>query len=206
MRTVDNFGTTGESPSHPELLDHLAKRFVAEGWSVKRLVKYIVLSSTYRQSSEPCDAGISADPENRLLWRGNRKRLEAECLRDAMLAVAGRLDKTHGGSMLPPTLAADFDYLDQSARRSVYVPVLRNSMSELFEVFDFPDSSMVVGRRDCSTVATQALFMLNDPFVHEQAGAAAKRMMADLPESDSAAIRLAFRQALGRAQAMRSSR
>jgi hypothetical protein len=199
VRTVDNFGTTGEPPSHPELLDHLAKRFVAEGWSVKRLVKDIVLSSTYRQSSEPCDAGISADPENRLLWRANRKRLEAECLRDAMLIVAGQLDKTQGGSMLPPTLAADFEYVDQSARRSVYVPVLRNSMSELFEVFDFPDSGMVVGRRDCSTVATQALFMLNDPFVHEQAGAAALRMMADLPESEGAAIRLAFRQALGRA-------
>ncbi|HJQ81525.1 MAG TPA: DUF1549 domain-containing protein, partial [Lacipirellulaceae bacterium] len=90
VRTVDNFGTTGESPSHPELLDHLATRFVAEGWSVKRLVKYIVLSRTYRQSSEPCAAGISADPENRLLWRAGRKRLEAECLRYAMLVVARR--------------------------------------------------------------------------------------------------------------------
>ena len=101
--------------------------------------------------------------------------------------------------MLPPPLAADFDYVDQSARRSVYVPVLRNSMCELFEVFDFPDSSMVVGRRDCSTVATQALFMLNDPFVREQARAAAQRMLADRPESEEAAICLAFRQALGRA-------
>jgi hypothetical protein len=199
VRTVDNFGTTGESPSHPELLDHLASRFVADGWSVKRLVKYIVLSETYRQSSEPSGSGLNIDPENRLLWRANRKRLEAECLRDAMLLVAGRLDKTRGGSLLPPTLAADFDYLDQSTRRSVYVSVLRNSMGELFEVFDFPDSSMVVGRRDCSTVATQALFMLNDPFVHEQAEAAAQRMMADRPSSDGAAIRLAFRQALGRA-------
>jgi hypothetical protein len=199
VRTVDNFGTTGESPSHPELLDHLAARFVAEGWSVKRLVKHIVLSETYRQSSMPTGAGISVDPENRLLWRAGRKRLEAECLRDAMLLVAGRLDTTQGGSMLPPSLAADFGHLDQSTRRSVYVPVLRNSMCELFEVFDYPDSSMVVGRRDASTVATQALFMLNDPFVREQATAAAQRMMADRPAGDGAAIQLAFRQTLGRA-------
>jgi hypothetical protein len=147
----------------------------------------------------PTGAGISADPENRLLWRAGRKRLEAECLRDAMLVVAGRLDTTQGGSMLPPNLAADFDHLDPSPRRSVYVPVLRNSICELFQVFDFPDSSMVVGRRDRSTVATQALFMLNDPFVRDQADAAAKLMMNDLPANDAAAIRLAFRRALGRA-------
>jgi mono/diheme cytochrome c family protein len=199
VRTVDNFGTTGELPSHPELLDHLAARFVAEGWSVKRLVRNIVLSDTYRRSSEACEAGMRVDPENRLLWRANRKRLEAECLRDAMLLVAGRLDPTQGGPTLPTDLAADFGYLDRSTRRSVYVPVLRNSMCELLEVFDFPDSSMVVGSRNRSTVATQALFMMNDPFVHEQARAAARQLVASRPADDRDAITIAFRQALGRA-------
>jgi hypothetical protein len=198
VRTVDNFGTTGEAPSHPELLDHLAMRFMAEGWSVKRLVRYIVLSESYRRSSEPCDAGMHIDPENRLLWRANRKRLEAECLRDTMLLVAGRLELNGGGPTLPPALTADFGYADQSARRSVYMPVLRNSIGELFEVFDFPDSSMVVGRRDRSTVATQALFMMNDPFVREQAEAAARCMLASQPATDAAAITVAFRQTLGR--------
>jgi hypothetical protein len=198
VRTVDNFGTTGEPPSHPELLDHLADRFIDGGWRVKRLVRYIVLSDTYRRSSLASDIGLRIDPENRLLWRANRKRLDAECLRDAMLAVAGRLDLTVGGPTIRSGATADFNYVDKSQRRSVYVPVLRNSIPELFEVFDFPETSMVVGRRNQSTVAPQALFMLNSPFVREQSAAAARALLAGHSSDDDRAIELAFRQTLGR--------
>jgi len=198
VRTVDNFGSTGEAPAHPELLDHLAWRLMHDGWSIKRLVRYVVLSATYRRCSAESEIGRRIDPENRLCWRTNRKRLEAECLRDAMLLVAGRLELTGGGPTIDRHISADFDYTDREFRRSVYVPVLRNSLPQLFEVFDYPDPSMVVGRRNHSTVATQALYMMNNAFVREQARAAAQRMLAELPASEDQAIVLAFRQTLGR--------
>jgi hypothetical protein len=134
-----------------------------------------------------------------LLWRANRKRLDAECLRDAMLFVADQLDLACGGPTLRPGLAADFDYVDRSFRRSVYVPVLRNSLPELFEVFDFPDPSSVVGRRNRSTVAPQALYMMNNVFVRERALAAARQLLARQPAGNDRAIVFAFRQTLGRA-------
>ena len=206
VRTVDNFGTTGEAPSHSELLDHLAFRFMSDGWSVKRLVRTIVLSDAYRRSSQESEVGMRIDPENRLLWRSNRKRLDAECLRDSMLLVAGRLDLASGGPTIRPGVAADFDYVDGSLRRSVYVPVLRNSLPQLFEVFDFPDPSSVVGRRNRSTVAPQALYMMNDPFVREQATAAARKLLSEQPGGDDRAIDFCFRQTLGRAPNRRGVR
>jgi hypothetical protein len=115
-----------------------------------------------------------------------------------MLAVAGRLDLAAGGPTIRPGAAADFGYVDRDFRRSVYVPVLRNALPELFEAFDFPDPSSVVGRRHRSTVAPQALYMMNSPFVHEQALAAARRLLAGRPAYDDLAIDLAFRQTLGR--------
>jgi hypothetical protein len=179
VRTVDNFGLTGETPSHPELLEHLASEFVADGWSVKRLVRRIVLSETYRQSSAERADGLKLDPENRRLWRMNRKRLEAECLRDAMLQVAGRLTlDTTGGSTIRPNTTSDFGYEDQATRRSVFVPAFRNALPDLFEAFDFADPSLVVGRRNVSTVAPQALFLMNSPFVREQSRAAATALVA----------------------------
>jgi hypothetical protein len=198
VRTVDNFGTTGETPTHPELLDHLATRFAAEGWSVKKLVRSIALSAAYRRSSEESAIGRRIDPENRLLWRASRKRLDAECLRDAMLLVAGQLDWTAGGPTIRAGVTADFDYVDRDFRRSVYVPVLRNALPELFEVFDFPDPSSVVGRRNRSTVAPQALYMMNHPFVRERAAAAARRLLAERSQSTEEAIGVAFRETLGR--------
>jgi hypothetical protein len=198
VRTVDNFGTTGELPSHPQLLDHLAFRFASDGWSVKWLVRTIVLSDVYRRSSQTNASGAQIDPENRLYWRANRKRLDAECLRDAILFVAGRLDLSGGGTTIPTGMSADFDYVDRGFRRSVYIPVLRNSLPQLFEVFDFPDPSSVVGRRNRSTVAPQALYMMNNPFVREQAVAAARHMLTGPVKSNDLAIVLAFRQTLGR--------
>jgi hypothetical protein len=197
VRTTDNFGTTGELPSHPELLDHLAVRFVKGGWSVKRLVRAIVLSRTYRQSATASAAALGADPENRWFGRANRRRLDAECLRDTILSISGRLRRDHGGPTFPADLAADYGYRHADTRRSVYSPVFRNALPELFAIFDFADPSMVVGRRNASTVAPQALFLLNHPFVVEQSRHAAARLLAEEQE-DEARIGRAYRLALGR--------
>jgi hypothetical protein len=195
VRTVDNFGTTGETPSHPELLDHLATRVVADGWSVKKLVRSIVLSRAYRQSTA-CDP--KADPENTLFGRANRRRLDAECIRDAMLAVSGQLSPDPGGRTFPAGLAADYGYKRDSTRRSVYLPVFRNALPEVFEAFDFADPSLVTGRRNVSTVAPQALYLINHPFVAEQAGHAAARLLAEELPDDAARVTRAYRLTLGR--------
>jgi len=208
VRTTDNFGTTGELPSHPELLDHLAVKFMDDGWSVKRLVREIVLSRTYQLSSNAESGSAnpqsairnpqSVDPENRLLSRANRRRLDAECIRDTVLLVSGELNRERGGPTIKPGTSADYNYKHTDTRRSVYSPVLRNSLPELFEVFDFADPSMVSGRRNTSTVAPQALLMMNHPFVIEQSKAAARRTLA-MPGDDTKRIESAYRLALGRA-------
>jgi len=177
VRTVDNFGTRGESPSHPKLLDHLAVQFVQQGWSVKKLIREIVLSRTYRLSSTQVEQ--QKDPENRLLAHMNRRRLVAESLRDAMLALSGTLKLQMGGATFPANLKTDVDFRFQAPRRSVYVPVFRSSLPELFEVFDFANPSMVTGRREVSTVAPQALFMMNHVFVRTQARLTAERLLRE---------------------------
>ena len=202
VRTVDNFGTTGETPSHPELLDHLASRFVAEGWSVKKLVRRIVLSRTYRQAAIGDRQALADDPENRLFGRANRRRLDAEAIRDAMLVVGGTLTDCAGGKTFPDDLKADYGFTAQSTCRSVYLPVFRNALPASFEAFDFANPSTVVGRRTTSTIPQQALFLLNSPFVIEQANsAAAKLLAADLSGQDS--ITRAYRATLGRKPTVR---
>ena len=196
VRTVDNFGTTGESPSHPELLDHLAVQFVDQGWSVKKLIRTIVLSRTYRLSSARDKQ--HDDPENRLLAHMNHRRLDAESLRDSMLSVSDTLNFEMGGATFPASLAKDIDFQFQEPRRSVYVPVFRNSLPELFEVFDFANPSMVTGRRDVSTVAPQALFMMNHPFVRTQAGLTAKRLLSESQLEEANRVDLAYLLILGR--------
>ncbi len=198
VRTTDNFGATGEKPSHPELLDHLASRFVDQGWSTKTLLREILLSRTYRLASSESAEGLARDPENRLLWRMNRRRLEAECLRDAMLVASGQLNTTIGGGTIRSGTKADYGYQDRDTRRGVYVPVFRNAPNELFDAFDVADPSLVVGRRETSTVATQSLYFMNHPFVHEQAQAAAQRLLADRTLTDDDRLRSAFRCSLGR--------
>jgi hypothetical protein len=205
VRTVDNFGTTGEKPSHPELLDHLATRFVAEGWSVKTLIREIVLSHTWQQAvANPA----AADPENRLFAHANRRRLDAEQIRDTLLAVGGSLHLDYLGPNIGGAGDIDannfsaqnteYSYVFADTRRSVYTPAFRNKRLELFEVFDFGDINATMGQRNVSTVAPQALYLLNHPFVVEQARAAAARTMAQ-PGSDQERIAAAFRQTLGRA-------
>ena len=201
VRTVDNFGTTGELPSHPELLDDLAAGFVADGWSVKMLVRRIVLSEAYRRASaqDPDSPLVKADPENRLLGRANRVRLDAECLRDSMLVVSGKLDPARGGPTFPANLAADYGYEHASLRRSVYLPVFRNALPPIFDAFDFADPSVVVGARNASTVAPQALFLLNDPLPISLAKAAAERLLAEKLPSDDARLDRLYSRCLGRA-------
>jgi hypothetical protein len=194
VRTTDNFGTTGETPSHPELLDRLALDFVEGGGSTKALVRSIVLSKTYRQASGRAPA---SDPDNRLLSRANRRRLDAECLRDAMLSVSGKLaTERPDGPTWPASISSDYAYRHAGTERSVYVPVFRNALPGLFQVFDFADTSVGTGRRDASTVAPQALFLLNNPFVLEQSKHAAARLPAEA-DGRARAVR-AYRLVLGR--------
>ena len=176
VRTPSNFGTLGEAPSHPELLDFLAAKFVAEGWSLKTLHRQILLSSTYRQA-----AATNADADNRWLARFPRKRLEAEAIRDSLLTVAGKLDAARGGPSV-----RDFG----SPRRTLYVTSIRSDRTGFSPLFDAADNTAPVDKRTLSTVAPQALFLMNHPFVKAQAEAFAARL--DEPEPLVQAHRLAF--------------
>ena len=177
VASTDDFGRMGEEPSHPDLLDHLASRFVASGWSVKDLHRAIVLSSTYRTSSVESSAASESDPSNRLLSHFPVRRLEAEAIRDSVLAVAGSLDPSVGGPSVPPHISEYQDGrgkpqsgpLDGGGRRSVYVQVRRNFLPPLFLAFDYPLPISAEGRRGVSAVASQALLLLNNQFVAEQA-------------------------------------
>jgi hypothetical protein len=199
VRTTDNFGSAGEGPSHPELLDYLAVEFMDRNWSVKSLVRQIVLSRTYRLSTAIDPRAQAADPENRLLARAPRRRLEAECLRDAMLAIGGELELDSGGKTIKPGTAADYGYRHDLRRRSVYLPVFRNALPEIFKVFDFADTSVVTGERNRSTTSQQSLFFMNDPFVLHAARQAAVRLLAVDGLNDAARVERAYRTALGRA-------
>ncbi len=200
VRTLDNFGTTGETPSNPELLDHLATNFIRNNWSVKRLVREVVLSRTYRQSATRVPQfTLDNDPENRLFGRANRRRLDAESLRDTLLSVSGKLSPSAGGPSFPPTVAADYGFKHTSTARSVYLPVFRNALPELFDAFDFADTSMVNGKRNASIVAPQALFLLNNPFVVEQSKFTAQRLIAERLPSDDARLTRLYRWSVGRA-------
>jgi len=209
VRTVDHFGFSGERPSHPELLDHLALRFVAEGWSVKKAIRDVVLSRTYRQASHYREKAFEIDPDNRLLWRATKRRLDAEAIRDAMLAVSGELDpKRPAGSLvgvkigdrpvsligLDASLPAD---LDGSLHRSVYLPVLRDRLPDVLDLFDFAEPSLVTGDRETTNVPLQALYLMNSPFVLARSEAFALRLARDF-DSDEQRIRRAFTLCLAR--------
>jgi hypothetical protein len=208
VRTPDNFGSTGEPPSHPQLLDDLAHRFMQDGWSTKRLVRELVLSRVYRMSSAMNAGAAAVDPENRLLWRMNPRRLDAETIRDTMLTVSGKLDPRIGGPNIQDQkvlvqqsaeMPTEYDYVFADFRRGVYTPAFRNRVHELFEVFDFADQNGAVAKRNVTTVAPQALLMLNSEFVMAQARAAAERALANGELTDTERIDIAFYEALGRA-------
>jgi len=201
VRTPDDFGVYGDRPTHPELLDHLATRFVRDGWSMKKLIRSIVLSRTYRLSSR-CDARLrEADPDNFLLARHNRRRLDSEAIRDAMLHASAELDASPArGSLIQERdfLVNELGSLHQpNHHRSIYQLMLRNSMPPDLAAFNLPDALTVVGRRDESTLATQPLYLLNNPFVVEQAKHFAARLLAS-PGDDTARIRIAHQRAYAR--------
>lgn len=204
VSTPDNFGRLGEPPSHPELLDWLARRFVRDGWSIKALHRLIVISATYRQGSNPVASTLSRDPENRLYSRASVRRLEAEEVRDALLLVGNELDRTLGGSLLKVANRGFlFDHTSKdltdytSRRRSLYLPVIRNNLYELFQLLDFPDAAVSNGDRAVTTIAPQALMMLNSEFVMQSADALAARLLAQVDPVDQRLTSL-YSIALGR--------
>jgi cytochrome c553 len=224
VASVDNFGVTGNAPTHPDLLDHLATRFMkgepgaggepgasATGaWSVKKLIRTLVLTRAYQLGGETTAANVAADPGNQLIWRHSPRRLTAEEIRDAMLAASGKLDRTRPkGSAAMDMKVIELSNVsplakqlqaaaDKSVQRSVYLPLLRTLTPRSLEVFDFAEQGLVVGSRDATTVPTQALYLLNDPFVRQQSQALAGRL---LPTSldEGGRISMAYQTVLGRA-------
>ena len=210
VTTVDNFGTTGDTPSHPELLDHLATRFIRDGWSVKRLVRALVLTRAYRLGSDAPAAQRAADPANRLIWRHAPRRLDAEEVRDAMLASAGTLNRQRpaGSAAMSlkmiemrdngPEAGTIRTQAETNTRRAVYLPLLRGVTPHTLEAFDPVEQTLVTGRRDVTTVPGQALYLLNSSFVRRQSLALGERLLADKNATEVGRIREAYRRALGR--------
>jgi len=204
--TVDNFGIQGQPPSHPELLDWLADRFRHERWSIKTMVRRLVLSRTYRMSSRPTPVAIAADPANVWLHSMRIRRLQGEAIRDAMLSVSGRLDRSYLGKSVPVFLSPHMigrgrpksGPMDGNGRRTIYIGVRRNFLSSMMLAFDTPQPFSTVGRRTKSNVPAQALILMNDPFVVAQAGLWAKRLLAREKLDTGGRIESMYRQAFGR--------
>ncbi len=206
VRTVDNFGAMGSQPTHPELLDYLALQFIDQGWSVKALIRQIMLSRTYQLSTEFNEANYDSEPDNTLLWRMSRRRMEVEALRDSILRISGELSRERpeapakhwdrnklirpGDKQIQPWEATE-------TYRSVYVPIVRNNVNRFYRNFDFPDPAETHGARDVTTVAPQALFLMNSAFVASHASVAAERLLAK-SVSNEERVRQAFRQTLSR--------
>jgi hypothetical protein len=222
VATPNDFGRMGSRPSHPELLDYLANEFVASGFSIKHIHRLILSSNTYQQSSKlPSDAALKAlaiekDPENKLLWRFNRQRLEAEQIRDAILAVSGTLSTKQGGPsvMVPidqelvktlykPSQWAPAKDPGEHTRRSIYLIAKRNLRLPFMEVFDAPDMQVSCPRRESSTHAPQALELLNGTFANEQAVAFARRLEAEAGPDLRKQIDLGYRLVTGRPARLR---
>jgi len=197
VRSVDYFGTRGDQPTHPELLDYLARQFMSQGWSQKILIKSIVLSHAYRLGNGPNEAAARIDPENRLIWRMNRQRLDAEALRDGMLAASGELRTLRGGPGLPLEFPENSSSLEPKAvnppafslsklrpeqefQRTVYLPVVRSAQPEMTRVrdlFDFTQPAQIAGRRPQTVVPTQALYLLNNSLPRKRAAALASALL-----------------------------
>jgi len=205
VKSTENFGRLGDRPSHSELHDWLARRFMESGWSTKELHRLILSSSVYQMASSNSDRTLAeADPENRLLWRFGLQRLEAEQIRDAILAVSGRLDTELGGKTIPLRnrqfvfnhTSVDHTKYD-SLRRSLYLPVIRNNVYSLFSQFDFPDPTMPTGSRNATVVAPQALLMMNAGLVMDSADHLATLLLSESLDN-SRRVHVAYERALGR--------
>jgi mono/diheme cytochrome c family protein len=188
VRSPDDFGVLGQAPTHPDLLDALAVELVRQGWSLKKMHRLMLLSNTYQMSSRGEEDAERTDPQNRLLHHMPVRRLEGEAIRDALLAISGRLERTMFGPSVPPYLTPFMTGrgrpeasgpLDGAGRRSIYLNVRRNFLTPMFLAFDYPIPFSTRGRRSVSNVPAQALTLMNNPFVHQQAELWAKRILAD---------------------------
>jgi hypothetical protein len=204
VRSVDYFGSRGETPSHPELLDHLATRFVNNGWSQKRLLRAVVLSRVYGLSGINDESALKLDPENRLLWRMNRQRLEAEAIRDSLLAVSGELQPSEGGPGLvleepencgslvlkgvnPPNYTHRKPRAVQEFQRTIYLPVMRTNTTETDRIrnfFDFVNPAQIAGQRSQTVVPTQSLFLMNNGLFRKRAKVLADGLIAQHSKPD----------------------
>ncbi len=208
--SVDNFGRLGEMPTNQPLLDWLSLRFVEANWSMKEMHRLIMLSNSYQMSSNYNEHAAELDPENTLLWRMSRQRLESEEIRDGVTAVTGEIDLKVGGTVLS---YKDRDYVANTSRRggidydnprrAVYIPMVRSSMYEMFTAFDLPDPSSPNGDRNATVIAPQALFMMNSTLVLKSTRAMAQRLLLRTDLDDSARIRDAYERALARPPAAR---
>ncbi len=207
VRSPDDFGLLGQAPTHPELLDYLATEFVTNGWSLKKLHKLMILSSTYQMGSRGKTGADEADPDNKLLHKMPVRRLEAEAIRDALLAVSGRLDRTSLGPSVPVHLTPFMvgrgrpgvtGPLDGNGRRSIYIAVRRNFLTPMFVAFDYPTPFSTMGRRSVSNVPAQALTMLNNPLVMQQAELWAKKVLAEPGLSAEQRVRQMYETSLSR--------
>jgi len=187
VRTVSNFGRMGETPSHPELLDRLASSFIESGWSMKKLHREIMLSETYQRSAEQNEKNYAADPDNRLLWRANRQRLDAEAMRDTLLAVSGELDGAPGAKPMPLDKAGN-------RKRSIYGFVSRRKLDGTLALFDFPNPNLSAEKRIVTATPLQQLYFLNGEFLAARAEALAKKLTGSSDER----IRQAYRTVFGR--------
>ena len=206
VRTPDNFGLLGERPDHRELLDWLATRLVEGGWSVKALHRLIMRSDAYQRTTASLSPSSDSDPENRLLQRANRRRMEAETLRDSLLTVSGELDTTMGGKTLPHRNFTNLNAMAYSRDpelyampvRSAYLPVLRSALYEVFAAFDFASPSTSNGQRGATLVAPQALFMMNSDLMESASRGLAARVLREIPSGDPARVTLAHELAFSR--------
>ncbi len=206
VRTPSDFGKMGERPTHPELLDYLARRFIEGGWSVKKMHRLIMLSNTYQMSTRATPPAIEKDPENRLWSRFSPRRLEIEEIRDGLLAIDGSLDLKMGGSLLDFTSYTDLENSEdrlsldpeKTPRRMVYLPLRRANLPPLLNMFDFGDATTSMGKRNATNVAPQALFMMNSNFIAERSKKLASTLLASRSLDDSRRIQKAYLRILNR--------
>jgi len=216
VHSPDNFGTTGLPPTHPELLDLLASDFMKNGWRVKNLIRQIVLSKTYRQSSASSEANLAIDPDNNYLWRMSKRRLDAEAIRDAMFQVSGQLNMTPPNGSPVQKFEGNIQQIQrpgpggfgmgggsgitgitQTDKRSVYIPIIRDNVPEALELFDFAEPSLVTGSRDGTSVPSQALYLMNSPQVIKLSESFAEKITRKATKPDEK-VNEAFKLAFGR--------
>jgi hypothetical protein len=207
VSTPNDFGKNGAKPTHPDLLDWLASEFVAQGWSIKKLQRQILTSATWRQASAPREAALKVDASSRLLWRFPPRRLEAEGIRDSILAVSGNLDRTAGG---PSFFLHEVDrenvyhyhpkakFTPAESRRMIYAFKVRMEQDGIFGAFDCPDGSLVIPKRSVSTTPLQALNLFNSQFVLQQSETFAERLRTEAGEDNAAQVKKAWQLAFNR--------